>query len=41
MAVPDLIHFIYKNEMNEVVIPALDSRVFDYGDYQKWGRGGE
>lgn len=30
-----MIHFIYKNEMNEVVIPALDNRLFDYKDYQK------
>lgn len=31
-----MIHFVYKNEMNQIVIPRMDDRIYDYRDYQKY-----
>lgn len=35
MKIPDLIHCVYKNESNQIVIPRMDERVYDYHDYYK------
>ena len=36
IGIPDLVHFVYKNEMNQIVIPRMDDRIYDYRDYQKY-----
>lgn len=33
--IPDLIHFLYKNDAGQVVIPAVDKLIYDYHDYYK------
>lgn len=35
MKIPDLIHCVYKNESNQIVIPRMDDRVYDYHDYYR------
>lgn len=35
MKIPDLIHCVYKNESNQIVIPRMDERVYDYHDYYR------
>ena len=34
--IPDLIHFVYKNESSQIIIPRMDERIYDFHDYHKW-----
>lgn len=34
--VPDLIHFMFKNDSSQIMMPKLDERIYDYHDYYKY-----
>lgn len=34
--VPDLIHFMFKNDSSQIMMPKLDERIYDYRDYYKY-----
>ena len=33
--VEDLIHFVFKSESSQVILPRMDDRIYDYQDYHR------
>ena len=34
--VDDLIHFVFKSESSQVILPKMDDRIYDYQDYHQY-----